>query len=67
MTIKEFIKYSDFRTDELDFGIRSGHIIKYNLTKQELIPYYSEKIEGLDFATTGDNSGESYLTITFYI
>lgn len=67
MTIKEFIESSDFYTDELCFEIYSGKIIKYNLTKQELNSYYSEKIKGLDFTTSGDNSGESYLNITFYI
>ncbi len=68
MTIKEFVESSDFYTDELCFEIYySGKTIKYNLTKQELCPYYNEKIKGLDFTTAGDNSGESYLTITFYI
>lgn len=67
MTIKEFIGFSDFCTDELYFEIRSGDIIKYNLTKPKLYPYYDKKIKSFDFTTSGDNSGESYLTITFYI
>lgn len=70
MTIKQFIKSSDFYTYELDFeifDIKSGGKIKYNLTKQELCHYYNEKIKQIDFTTSGDNSGESYLTIRFYI
>lgn len=67
MTIKEFIESSDFYTYELYFEINSGGKLKYNLTKQELCSYYDKKIKRLDFTTAGDNSGESYLTITFYI
>lgn len=67
MTIKEFIESSDFYTYELYFEINSSGKLKYNLTKQELCSYYDEKIKRFDFTTAGDNSGESYLTITFYI
>lgn len=67
MTIIEFINSSDFYTYELYFEIVSNGKRKYNLTEQELLSYYDEKIKRFDFTTAGDNSGESYLTITFYI
>lgn len=67
MTIREFIESSDFYTEELYFDINSGNKIRYNLTKHDLFPYHDKEIKRFDFITTGDNSGESYLTITFYI
>lgn len=67
MTIKEFIASSDFYTYELYFEICFAGERKYNLTKEELLDYYNKEIKHFDFTTTGDNSGESYLTITFYI
>lgn len=67
MTIKEFIESACFYTNELCFEICSISERKYNLTIEELHSYYNEKIKRFDFFTTGDISGESYLTITFYI
>lgn len=68
MTIEKFIESSEFYTCELSFDIcASDRRIKYGLTKQELFPYYNAEIKNFDFVTSGDNSGESYLTITFYI
>lgn len=67
MTVAEFIESSDFYTEELCFEIVSDDKKKYNLTEHDLLPYYDKKIKQFDFTTAGDNSGESYLTITFYI
>ena len=67
MTVKEFIESSFIWTDELRFGINSCGKTKYNLTEQELYSYYDKRIKQFEFITAGDNSCESYLTITFYI
>lgn len=67
MTIVEFIGSSDFYTYELYFEIVFNGKRKYNLTERDLLPYYDKKIKRFDFTSSGDNSGESYLTITFYI
>lgn len=67
MTVAEFISSSDFYTYELYFEIVSDDERKYNLTEHNLLSYYDKKIKRFDFTTAGDNSGESYLTITFYI
>lgn len=76
MTIGEFMSVSSFDTDELTFSIiKNGkYLYKDGLAKEDLekILYSKEtisdyEIDNIDFITCGDNSGESYLAISFYV
>lgn len=76
MTIGEFMSVSSFNTEDLTFSIiKNGkNLYKYCLTKKglEKILYSKEsisdyEIDNIDFITSGDNSGESYLTIFIYV
>ena len=76
MTIGEFMSVSNFDTYELTFSIiKNGkYLYKNSLTKEDLekILYSKEtisdyEIDNIDFITSGDNSGESYLEISFYV
>lgn len=72
MTIKKFMEISSFNSDETLFDVFDifNQTTKIrNLSENDLIssPFYDEEIEALDITSSGDNSGESYLSITFYI
>lgn len=76
MTIGEFMAVSSFNTEELDFLIiKNGkYLYKNVLTQKDLekILYSKEtisdyEIDNIEFITNVDNSGESYLTIYFYV
>lgn len=67
MTIKEFMDSSDFGADELYFEVNYDGRTFFNLAEQDLYFYYNSEIKHFDFVTGGDNSGESYLTIRFYV
>ena len=67
MTIKDFIELSDFGAVELYFEVNYDDRTFYNLTEQDLYVYYNSEIKHFYFTASGDNSGESYLTIRFYV
>jgi hypothetical protein len=71
MTTKEFFKISSFNTVELSIDVIAFDIKMRNLTPQDISEsdkeIFNREIQGIDFITSGDNSGESYLDITIYV
>lgn len=73
MTIKNFLSTTALYADEILFRIRKDNklLIKHWLSIEELYnspdKMLSAEIKKIDFVASGDNSGEAYLEIEFYI
>lgn len=73
MTIKDFLNMTNFCSDELSFDIhKDGKLLtKHWLSIEELHNYSDEilstEIKNIDFFASGYNSGETDLTIDFYL